>query len=128
MRKHITQVLKLIGQYHSLVVSTGGGVVLQTENWGILHQGIVIWLNPSRDLILQRLTTDNENRPLIESSNPAKNFDKLLSERKKLYEQADVHVNINDESSTLTIKRVLENLSSLLKDQGHPIAQQTIEE
>ena len=87
----------------------------------------MIWLNPHRDLILQRLTSDNGNRPLIESSNPAKNFDKLLSERKKLYEQADVHVNINNESSTLIIKRVLENISSIIKDQGPPISQQTIE-
>ncbi|HJL68124.1 MAG TPA: shikimate kinase, partial [Prochlorococcaceae cyanobacterium Gl_MAG_24] len=36
-----SQVLNAIGQRHSLVVSTGGGIVTKPENWGVLHQGIV---------------------------------------------------------------------------------------
>ena len=38
-----SQVLSAISQRHSLVVATGGGVVTQPENWGMLHSGIVIW-------------------------------------------------------------------------------------
>ena len=40
-----SKVLNAIGQRHSLVVATGGGLVTRSENWGILHQGIVIWIN-----------------------------------------------------------------------------------
>ena len=39
-----THVLSAISQRHSLVVATGGGIVTRPENWGMLHQGIVICL------------------------------------------------------------------------------------
>jgi len=35
-----SQVLQAIGQRHSLVVATGGGVITKPENWGVLHQGL----------------------------------------------------------------------------------------
>ena len=50
-----SQVLSAISQRHSLVVATGGGVVTQPENWGMLHSGIVIWLDVVPDQLLQRL-------------------------------------------------------------------------
>ena len=29
----------------SLVISTGGGIVTKSENWGILRQGIIAWID-----------------------------------------------------------------------------------
>ena len=43
-----TQVLRSISERHSLVVATGGGIVTRSENWGMMHQGIVIWLDVER--------------------------------------------------------------------------------
>ena len=43
-----SQVLNAISQRHSLVVATGGGVVTRPENWGLLHSGIVVWLDVAR--------------------------------------------------------------------------------
>ena len=43
----------------SLVVATGGGVVTRPENWGQLHQGVVIWLDAPDALLLH---LDNELR------------------------------------------------------------------
>ena len=34
-------VLQAVGERYSLVVATGGGVVTRSENWGVLHQGLV---------------------------------------------------------------------------------------
>ena len=51
-----TQVMRSISERHSLVVATGGGVVTRTENWGMMHQGIVIWLDVERRQLLQRLS------------------------------------------------------------------------
>ena len=56
-------VLNQITAWHSLVVATGGGVVTRPENWGQLHQGIVIWLNAPSALLLERLTADPTLRP-----------------------------------------------------------------
>ena len=51
-----------------LVVATGGGVVTQPENWGLLHSGIVIWLDVVPDQLLQRLNADSTVRPLLQTS------------------------------------------------------------
>ena len=76
-----TQVLKEIGQRHSLVVATGGGVVTCIENWGILHQGIVVWVNPIRERLIERLKADADTRPLLGRENHIASLDKLMNDR-----------------------------------------------
>ena len=46
-----TAVLGQISSWHSLVVATGGGVVTRPENWGHLHQGVVVWLDAPAELL-----------------------------------------------------------------------------
>ena len=73
-----TKVLKEIGKRYSLVVSTGGGIVTRTENWGILHQGLVTWIDPKREIVLSRLHSDKSVRPMLGNDLITK-FDTLLS-------------------------------------------------
>ncbi len=110
-----SQVLQTIGQHHSLVVATGGGVVTQPENWGVLHQGIVIWLAPERDQLLARLTLDPGNRPLLQDPDPAAALDALLEEREPLYAEADLRITVGDESITSLAERILEAIPTILK-------------
>ena len=65
-----TQVLRSISERHSLVVATGGGIVTRSENWGMMHQGIVIWLDVERDQLLLRLQKDFTQRPLLQMNDP----------------------------------------------------------
>lgn len=87
-----TAVLRQIGQWHSCVVSTGGGVVIRPANWGVMHQGVVIWLAASRDLLLKRLRQDPTPRPLLQCPDPAQRLTALLAVREPLYAQADVRI------------------------------------
>ena len=77
-----SQVLSAISQRHSLVVATGGGVVTQPENWGMLHSGIVIWLDVVPDQLLQRLNADSTVRPLLQTADPEAALNALLNERR----------------------------------------------
>ena len=52
-----TQCLQEIIKLPSVVVSTGGGVVLKKENWGILRQGIIVWLDINKEIALKRLNS-----------------------------------------------------------------------
>ena len=108
-----SKVLHSIGECHSLVVSTGGGVVIEKENWGILHTGIVIWIDPDREILLKRLKSDSSKRPLIENNNDAL-FDKLRIDRAPFYSEADVHVIVGDESVENVAQVVLENLAKIV--------------
>ena len=111
-----SQVLSAISQRHSLVVATGGGVVTQPENWGLLHSGIVIWLDVVPDQLLQRLKADSTVRPLLQTADPEAAVNALLNERRPLYAEADLTVVINEETPETVADGILQLLPSLLKD------------
>ena len=110
-----SQVLSAISQRHSLVVATGGGVVTQPENWGMLHSGIVIWLDVVPDQLLQRLNADSTVRPLLQTADPEAALNALLNERRPLYAEADLTVVINDETPEAVADGILPLVPSLLK-------------
>ena len=111
-----SQVLNAISQRHSLVVATGGGVVTQPENWGVLHSGIVIWLDVVPDQLMQRLKADSTVRPLLQTADPEADLKALLNKRQPLYAEADLTVVINDESPETVADGILQLLPSLLKE------------
>jgi len=115
-RKLESQVLSAISQRHSLVVATGGGVVTQPENWGLLHSGIVIWLDVVPDQLLQRLNADSTVRPLLQTADPEAALNALLNERRPLYAEADLTVVINDEPPEAVADGILQLGPSLLND------------
>ena len=109
------QVLQAIGERHSLVVATGGGVITQPENWGVLHQGIVIWLAPERDQLLARLHQDPGARPLIQAHDPAAALDALLEARTPLYAEADLRITVGNETVNAVTERILEAIPGILQ-------------
>ena len=111
-----TQVMNAICQRHSLVVATGGGVVTQRKNWGLLHSGIVIWLDVMRDQLLARLRADVTERPLLQTPDPEAALDDLLAQRKPLYAEADLTVVIDQEDPATVADGILQLLPGLLKD------------
>ncbi len=111
-----TQVMRSISERHSLVVATGGGVVTRTENWGMMHQGIVIWLDVERRQLLQRLQSDSTQRPLLMTGDPAKTLDEILKQRRPLYDEADLTVVIESESADVVADGIIQLLPELIKD------------
>jgi len=111
-----SQVLNAISQRHSLVVATGGGVVTQQENWGLLHSGIVIWLDVVPEQLMQRLRADSTVRPLLQTDDPDAALNALLNRRRPLYAEADLTVVIDQETPDAVADGILQLLPSLLKD------------
>ena len=111
-----SQVMSAICQRHSLVVATGGGVVTERSNWGLLHSGIVIWLDVMRDQLLSRLKADATTRPLLQTPDPEAALDELLAQRKPLYAEADLTVVIDQEDPATVADGILQLPPGLLKD------------
>jgi len=111
-----SQVLNAISQRHSLVVATGGGVVTQPENWGLLHSGIVIWLDVIPEQLIQRLRADSTVRPLLQTEDPEAALNALLNQRRPLYAEADLTVVIDNETPDAVADGILQLLPSLLRD------------
>ena len=102
-----TKCLKEVIQYPNLVISTGGGVVLESENWGILRQGIVVWINLDKDIGLKRLSSEIENRPLLKGDNFIQKYDEILNSRINLYSQADIEVKVKNENVDDVVQKIL---------------------
>ncbi|WP_370594147.1 shikimate kinase [Synechococcus sp. BIOS-E4-1] len=111
-----TQVLRSISERHSLVVATGGGVVTRSENWGMMQQGIVIWLDVERRQLLQRLQADSTQRPLLMTEDPAETLDAILKQRRPLYDEADLTVVIESETPDVVANGIIQLLPELIKD------------
>jgi len=109
-------VLNQIAGWHSLVVATGGGVVLRPENWGQMRQGVVVWLDAPEELLLQRLAADPTPRPLMAAEDPAARLRELLAQRRPLYAQADLQIVQDGRPAALVAAQVLEALPSILKE------------
>ncbi|MBV2350702.1 shikimate kinase [Synechococcus sp. HK05] len=109
-------VLNQIASWHSLVVATGGGVVTRPDNWGQLHQGVVIWLDAPEALLLERLSSDPTPRPLLQADDPAARLTALLAERRPLYAQADLHIVQDGRAADQVAVQILEALPSVLKE------------
>ena len=110
------KVLKEISQHHSLVIATGGGLVTLPENWGILHQGIVIWLDLDLKRSIKRLESDKKKRPLLIGDDLAENFSQIYESRKPMYLESDLRIEVEDQSPYEVATMVAEHLPSILID------------
>jgi shikimate kinase len=101
-RKVEYQVLMELSQYMRVIVSTGGGIVLKNENWGLLRHGIVIFLDLSPENIYNRLKTnpiEMQRRPLLQSADPLEKLTELHKIRYEKYMQSDVRIEVNPHAS-----------------------------
>ncbi len=110
------KVLKEISQHHSLVIATGGGLVTLPENWGILHQGIVIWLDLDLKRSIKRLESDKKKRPLLIGDDLAENFSQIYESRKPIYLESDLRIEVEDQNPYEVATMIAEHLPSILID------------
>ena len=122
------QVLKEIGQHHSLVIATGGGLVTLPENWGILHQGIVIWLDLDLKRSIKRLESDIKKRPLINNGGDiSQTFSRIYESRKPMYLESDLRIEVEEQSSFEVASMIVEHLPNILIDPVNQAERRTTE-
>ncbi len=100
-RKLETEVVKELAAQDNLVISTGGGLVLKTENNAVLKKnGKIVFLRASLETLNKRLIMDG-TRPLLQASTESisDRLKRLLGERSPIYEHvADYIVDVDDKS------------------------------
>jgi len=93
-----TKCLKETIKIPSLVISTGGGIVTKSANWGILRQGIIAWIDLDKDIALDRLKNEIEKRPLLQGNNLNDLYMSIFQSRENLYSQADLRIEVKKEN------------------------------
>jgi len=113
-RRREQQVIARLTNKHKLVLATGGGVILSSENRKLLRKsGTVIYLEASVDMQLKR-TEHSTHRPLLQTENPRLRLDELMREREPLYRQeADITVRTGEQTSKHIAHIILSRLEAL---------------
>ena len=84
-RKREAQMIGELTQRSHIVLSTGGGSVLdETSRQNLRSKGFVVYLKASVDILYERLKK-SRNRPLMETNDKKKVIEDLLAEREPLY-------------------------------------------
>ena len=102
-----TQVLAEVSAHLRLVVATGGGIAIERENWNHLHQGLVIWLDPHLEILVERLQGDTTRPLLADSADLPSKLATMLSERRDRYSEADIQISI---ASNLTAEEIVDRI------------------
>jgi shikimate kinase len=108
-----TEALSNLAHDRSMVMVTGGGIVLRPQNIGLLKQlGTIVWLNADEATLFERASRRND-RPLLQNENPRTAFSKLLRERLPLYRSA---ADFEVDTSRMTHDEVAEAILSKLEE------------
>ncbi len=105
---------KEVSKSKNSVIACGGGIVLNKINIDRLSESsIIVYLTASPRAILDRVSTEEGQRPLLEVENPILIIRELLRFRKPFYEQAaDITIN----TSKLDINAVVEQIMEKLRE------------
>ncbi len=111
-RRLESQILRELAQKESIILATGGGVVLNPENRRMLKAGgINFWLQVKPETVFERLTADAmtaAQRPALRSLSLEEEIESGLKEREPFYrEVADCSIAVDDLSVAEIVERIL---------------------
>lgn len=102
----------------NVVLATGGGAVLRTENQRALKEnGTVIYLRANVDDLYER-TRHDRNRPLLQTADPKAKLQALFEQRDPIYRQlADVVIDTSRQNVNSLVAQLERKLQTHLQQQ-----------
>jgi len=109
-RKREVGMIDELTQLDNVVLATGGGAVLASENREhLVSRGTVIYLRASvHDLYLR--TRFDRNRPLLQNTNAQSKLEQLFAERDPFYRQVAHHIVDTGNQPVINIVQQIESL------------------
>lgn len=115
-----SKILAEVCAYTNLAIATGGGIVTQQINWSYLRHGLIVWLDVPIEVLANRLANDN-TRPLLQDAALLDKLQLLLQQRRSLYNQADLRIEVSGEETASQIAaRVITEIPTVLKPEASP--------
>jgi len=109
------QIFQEIASRNNLVIATGGGTLLDKENYLLaLKNGIVILLQASPQVIFSRLQKEN-SRPLLAGENKLARIIDLLNKRKAKYSSFEYCI----DTCCLTVNQVVEKIIRIYRRENN---------
>ena len=109
-RKRESGVLEEMVQKNSVVLSTGGGIILSENNRELLSsRGTVFYLATPISVQLER-TAKDKDRPLLKNGDPGQILQELHEKRKNLYKSVSDHIVETKDKSSQEVASEIINL------------------
>ena len=107
-RKIESEILKETFQKENIVLSCWGGVISKKENRDLLFQDniLTIYLEANIETIYDRIK-NNTTRPLLMVENPKKEIERILLQREKYYNLANIKINTDNKKIEEVAKEIL---------------------
>jgi shikimate kinase len=97
------------------VLATGGGAFMNADTRNAIGtKGISIWLKAEPDVLLRRISKRKNERPLLQTADPAATLRALLAEREPVYAQADLTVQSREVAHETMVADVMTALAKFL--------------
>jgi shikimate kinase len=98
------------------VLATGGGAFMNVKTRDAIRaKGVSIWLKAEFEVLLRRISKRRNERPLLQTDDPAETLRTLLAEREPIYAQADLTVHSRDVSHDAIVADIVTALASFLQ-------------
>tara|TARA_B100001063_G_scaffold201711_1_gene195226 strand:+ start:352 stop:855 length:504 start_codon:yes stop_codon:yes gene_type:complete len=109
-RKRESSILEEMVEQNSIVLSTGGGIILSDLNRELLSsRGTVFYLSTPISVQIER-TSKDKDRPLLKNGDPEEILTRLQKDRKDLYESVSDHVIETENKSSQEVASEIINL------------------
>jgi len=98
------------------VLATGGGAVMNAETRAAIQaKGVSIWLAAEFDVLLRRINKRKNERPLLQTADPAATLRELLVVRGPIYAQSDLTVQSQEVPHEAVVTEIMTALAAFLQ-------------
>src|SRR6202045_1523996 len=103
------------------VLATGGGAVMNADTRAAIKaKGVSIWLSPEFDVLMRRINKRKNDRPMLQTADPAATLRELLVAREPVYAQADLTVQSREVPHDAIVAEIMTVLAVFLNAPGAP--------
>jgi shikimate kinase len=97
------------------VLATGGGAVMnEGTRAAIKAKGVSIWLSADFDVLMRRIAKRKNDRPMLQTDDPAETLRQLLKEREPVYAQADLAIASREVPHEAIVSEIVTTLAGFL--------------
>lgn len=99
------------------VLAAGGGAFINAETRALIKaKGISVWLRAELDVLVRRISKRRNERPLLQTDDPAETLRRLLAEREPIYAQADLTIESREVAHDAVVATIVTSLAAFLAD------------
>ncbi len=98
------------------VLATGGGAFMnEGTRAAIKSKGVSVWLSAEFDVLMRRISKRKNDRPMLQTADPAETLRQLLQERDPVYALADLSIQSREGPHEAIVGELVTALAAFLK-------------